>query len=139
MAPASHLAYSVAPRRSILSGQGRRLHVNRTVATGPVRALRASLALGIVDPLLVRAPHHSFGHRNRAHLMASKKQGNLLECCRIVPDVAALGEPPPQRDRFGVRCNDDGDSHLAGELSVRSIEGDGADWVATKAQFALFI
>jgi hypothetical protein len=71
--------------------------------------------------------------------MASKKPGNLLECRRIVPDVAALGEPPPQRDRFGFRCNDDGDSHLAGELSVRSIEGDGADWIATKAQFALFI
>ena len=47
--------------------------------------------------------------------------------------------PPTQRDRFGVRRNDDGDSHLAGMPIVRSIEGDGADRIAAKAQFALFV
>jgi hypothetical protein len=47
--------------------------------------------------------------------------------------------PPTQRDRFGVRRNDDGDSHLAGMPIVRSIEGDGADRIAAKTQFALFV
>lgn len=70
--------------------------------------------------------------------MVLKKQGNFLKYCRIVPDVAAPGEPPPQRDRFGAQRNDDGDGHLAGTLIVRSIEGDGADRIAAKAQFALF-
>ena len=71
--------------------------------------------------------------------MVSKKQGNFLECCRIVPDVAALGESPPQRDRFGVRRNDDSDRHLAGSLGVRSIEGNGADRITAKTLFALFV
>jgi hypothetical protein len=71
--------------------------------------------------------------------MASKEQGYFLEYCRIVPDIAALGEPPLQRRRFGIRRHDDGDSHLAGTLIVRSIEGDGADRITAKAQFALFV
>src|SRR5258706_15756333 len=83
----------------------------------------------------MRAPQHFVGHRHRVHLMASKKQGNFLECC-IVPDIAALSEPPTQRDRFGIRREDDGDSHLADMSIVRSIEGDGTDRIAAKAQFA---
>jgi hypothetical protein len=82
----------------------------------------------------MRAAQHFLGHRHRFHLMVSKKQGNFLEYCSIVPDIAALGEPPPQYDRFGVRRDDDGDSDLAGTLSIRSIEGDGADRIAAKAR-----
>jgi hypothetical protein len=66
------------------------LRDNWTAATGPERAIRTSLAFRIVDPFLMRAPQHFLGHRHRVHLMASKKQGNFLEC-RIVADIAALG------------------------------------------------
>jgi hypothetical protein len=68
--------------------------------------------------------------------MASKKQGNFLECC-IVPDIAAHSEPPTQRDRFGIRRDDDGDSHLAGMPIVRSKEGDGTDRIAAKTLLSL--
>jgi hypothetical protein len=112
---------------------------NRTVATVPERALRTGLALRIIDPFLVRAPHHFRGHGHRAHLVGSKKQGDFVEYCRIVPDIAALGKPPPQLDRLGALRNDDSDSHLAGPLIVGSIEGDGADRIAAKAQFSLFV
>ena len=87
----------------------------------------------------MRAPHHFLDHRYRVHLVVPKKHGNFLEDCRVVADVAALGKPPTQRDRFGVRRNDDGNSYLAGTLVVRSIEGDGADGIAAKAQFSLFV
>jgi hypothetical protein len=70
--------------------------------------------------------------------MASKKQGNLFEYCRVAPHVAALGEPPLQRDRLGILRNNDADRHLAGPLIVRSIKGDSARRIAAKAQFALF-
>jgi hypothetical protein len=71
--------------------------------------------------------------------VASKKQGNFIEYCRIVPDIAALGKPPAQLDRLSSLRNDDGDSRLAGPLVVGSIEGDGADRIAAKTQFALFV
>src|ERR1700730_11114213 len=58
---------------------------------------------------------------------------------RIVAYIAALGEPPPQLDGFGVLRSDDGNGYLAGALSVRPIEGDGAGRIAAKAQFALFV
>jgi hypothetical protein len=73
------------------------------------------------------------------HFMVSKKQRNFLKYCRVVLDIAAVGEPPPQRDRFGIGRNDDGDRNLAGTLSIRSIEGDGADRIAAKASLAPFV
>src|SRR6266851_3330732 len=117
----------------------RSLYDNWALATGPERTKRTGLAFRIIDPFLMRASEYSLCHRHRTHLMVSKKQGHFLEYCRIVPDIAALGEPPPQCDRFGVRRNDDGDSHLAGALSVRSVESDGADRIAAKTQLALFV
>jgi hypothetical protein len=86
----------------------------------------------------MRASEYSLCHRDRAHLKVSKKQGSFFEYCRIVSDIADLGEPPPQRDRFGIGRNDDGDRDLAGTLSIRSKEGDGADRIAAKTQLALF-
>jgi hypothetical protein len=86
----------------------------------------------------MRAPHHFLGHRHRVHLIVSKKQCNFLERL-IVPDVPAVGKPPAQRDRLGVRRNDHRNGRLAGTLGVRSIESDGAGRIAAKALFALFV
>jgi hypothetical protein len=38
-----------------------------------------------------------------------------------------------------ARRNDDGDGHLAGTQIVRPIKRDGADRIAAKAEFALFV
>jgi hypothetical protein len=64
---------------------------NQTFATGPVRADGTSLAIRIVDAFLMRASQDWLGHGNRTHLMVLKKQGNFLEYCGIVPDVATPG------------------------------------------------
>src|ERR1700694_2622052 len=125
---------ATARSRAIPAAVPRRwLPDDRTFAAGPERASRTGLAFRVVDPFLMRAAQHFLGHRHRVHLVVSKKQGNFLEYCRIVPDIAALGEPPPQCDRFGVRRDDDGDSDLAGTLSIRSIAGDCAGRIAAKA------
>ena len=71
--------------------------------------------------------------------MASKKHGNFSEYRRIVAYIAALGEPPPQLDGFGVLRNDDGNGYLAGALIVRPIEGDGAGRIAAKVPSLLFL
>src|SRR5258708_33683302 len=74
-----HRARRIERRNSppILSRQAGSLRVNWTGAAGPERTLRTGLAFRIVDSLFVGAPHHFLGHRNRMHLMASKKQGNF--------------------------------------------------------------
>src|ERR1700730_7111995 len=101
----SHSIPAAVPRRWLPD--------DRTFAAGPERASRTGLAFRIVDPFLMRAAQHFLDHRHRVHLMAPKTQGDFLKCRGIVADIAALGEPPPQRDRLGVRRDDDADGYLA--------------------------
>src|ERR1700692_288537 len=88
----SHSIPAAVPRRWLPD--------DRTFAAGPERASGTGLAFRVVDPFLMRAAQHFLDHRHRVHLMAPKKHGDFLECCGIVAEVAAFGEPPPQRNRF---------------------------------------
>jgi len=66
---------------------------------GPIRAVRAGVAFGVVDTFLVRAADDAVGHDHGASLMLAKEGLDLLADNRIVAYIDVSGEPAFELDR----------------------------------------
>jgi hypothetical protein len=81
-----------------------------TVSARPIGTSRASLAVGIVDSLLVRTAKDSLRHHHGLHLMLAQEQGDFGEGRLIRPYVASSGKPSTQLGRLGLRRWNDADA-----------------------------
>ena len=107
------------------------------VAMRPERTLRAGLAVGVIDPLLMRAADDPVRHDNRFGALLQHEPEDIAANGRIGPNVALFGEQALQYRRLGTLRVHNRHHDFARPLVIGTVERDGRHRIATEAAASL--
>jgi hypothetical protein len=107
--------------------------VSEAVASSPIGALRAGLALWVVDAFFMRAPDNAIRKNHRAYVMLKEKVRDLLAGDGVVADVSSFRELTLEQIGPTAFIRQDGDSDLRGQIGRRSVKGDGRHWISSES------
>ena len=109
--------------------------MGETVASGPIRALRAGSSLGVVHAFFVRTADNPVGHDSGAGAALLEEGENLLTDGEILAYVLiAISEPT--LENIGVVTFSEENTHhyLGSQFLIGAIKSQNGYWVASKNQ-----
>jgi hypothetical protein len=97
--------------------------MGETVASGPIRALRARSSLGVVHAFFVRAADNTVGHDSVAGAVLLEKAKNLLTDGEIIAYVqVAIREPTLQNIRVVTFLEENAYRYLGSQCVIGAIK-----------------
>ncbi len=128
----SNPAFGAIPSRSEIADL-LNAFVGEAIASCPIGALRAGLALWIIDAFFMRASENAISQYHGAYLMLTEKVRDLLADDGVAPDVGSFGEPTLEQIGLTAFIRQDGDSDLCCQIRRRSVEGDGREGITSES------
>jgi hypothetical protein len=107
--------------------------VSEAVASGPIGALRAGLAVWVIDAFIMRAPDNAICNYHGACVMLTEKVRDPLAGECVVADVCSFREPTLDQIGLTAFIRRVGDNDLRGKIRCRSVKGDGRDWIPSES------
>ena len=107
--------------------------VGEAVASSPIGALRAGLALWVIDAFFMRAPDNAVCKYDGAYVMLTEKVRDFLAGDGVTADVCSFREPTLEQIGLTAFIRHDGDNDLRGKIRPGSVKGDGRDRVASES------
>ena len=106
--------------------------MSEAITACPVRALRAGLAIWIVDAFFVRASDDPICHHDGTYFMLTEETRDLVTDVGVVPYVGSFGEPALDQIWLVAFIWHDGDSDLRCQIRCRPVEGDRRNGIASE-------